>query len=96
MQGLGSLFNSVALVILAELIHGGEMEPGKREGGQPWCAGTGEGPPAHLITDSLLSAVGSSGHSDAQISISEQPFFIDNCQHVTVFFVTKRQYCVIT
>ena len=57
-------------MILAELMHGGKKEAGKKEGGWPWCPGTGDGLYAHLIPASLLH------------SISKQPLVVDDCQHV--------------
>ena len=74
----------MAWVILAELMHGGKKEAGKKEGGWPWCPGTGDGLCAHLIPASLLH------------SISKQPLVVDDCQHViyqlSLLLIMKWQY----
>ena len=84
MHRLGSLFNSVAWVILAELMYGGKKEAGKKEGGWPCCPGTGDELRAHLIPASLLHL------------ISKQPLIVDDCQHViyqlSLLLIMKWQY----
>ena len=74
----------MAWVILAELMHGGEKEAGKKEGGWSCCPGTGDGLHAYLIPASLLRL------------ISKQLLIVDDCQHVihqlSLLLVMKWQY----